>query len=88
MDFLLYHLLSRSPMGMSFFGGAFSARANAWYDSISPISGSCGRRLPVLVGCYGGHITDRFDGFWAAASRARATAAALPNGAAAGRFVC
>ncbi len=29
------------------------------------------RRLPVLVGCYGCHITDyRFDGFWAAASRA------------------
>ena len=28
--FLLYHLLSRSPMGMSFLGGAFRARAKAW----------------------------------------------------------
>ena len=45
------------------------------------------RRLPVLVGCYGGHHSCRFDGFWAAPSRA-STAAALPNGAAAERFVC
>ena len=29
-DFLLYHLRSRSPMGMSFFGGAFNAAAKAW----------------------------------------------------------
>ena len=46
-----------------------------------------GRRLPVLVGCDGGHHSCRFDGSWAALSRA-STAAALPDGAAAERFVC
>ena len=41
--------------------------------------------LPVLVWCDGGHITDRFDGFWAAPvvrfDRCRAAQMALLLGA-------